>query len=162
MKEIKGYESLYSVTPDGKVWSHDKLVQNKNGFSRKQAGRWLRPDTLKRGVQQFTLVKDGVQVKHKGHRLVADAYLDNPDNLPQVNHKDENPSNNCVSNLEWCDGQYNTEYSCSKHYKFINPEGKLIKLFNLSKFARELGVNRSGLSKLANGMLDEYKGWRAA
>lgn len=66
------------------------------------------------GYYKVNLYKDG---KAKGffiHRLVANAFIDNPNNLPQVNHKDENKQNNNINNLEWCDNRYNTRYSQSK------------------------------------------------
>jgi hypothetical protein len=59
---------------------------------------------------QVSLTKNKIAKKHKVHRLVAIAFIDNPDNLPQVNHKDENKTNNSVENLEWCDAKYNINY----------------------------------------------------
>ena len=97
MKDIKGYEGLYAITSCGKVWSH----RNKKFLkSCKQSTEYL----------AVTLCKDGTQKSYKIHRLVAEAYLPNPNNLPQVNHKDENKTHNYINNLEWCDSTYNVNY----------------------------------------------------
>ena len=58
----------------------------------------------------ITLSKNGIHKNFTVHRLVAEAFIPNPDNLPEVNHKDENKLNNEVSNLEWCDKKYNMNY----------------------------------------------------
>lgn len=93
---IKDYEGLYEVSNEGKVFS---LVSNKE----------LKPNIVN-GYCQVGLHKNGVQINKLVHRLVAEAFLENPNNLPQINHKDENRLNNCVNNLEWCDSKYNNNY----------------------------------------------------
>lgn len=97
MKDIKGYEGLYAITEDGKVWSY----RNK---------RFIKPFLRKNGYLQVILVKDGVKKNHKVHRLVAETYISNPNNYPEVNHKDENRVNNNIDNLEWCPHDYNCNY----------------------------------------------------
>ena len=101
MLDIKGYESLYAITSCGKVYSY-------------RAKRFLKPGKDKYGYLQVNLCKDGKQKTYRIHRLVAEAYLPNPDNLPQVNHIDENKSNNALPNLEWCTAAYNINYSQAK------------------------------------------------
>lgn len=96
MKDIKNYEGLYAVTEDGKVWSY------KNS-------RWLSP-LNNRGYLRVQLCKEGKVTSYSIHRLVAAAYLPNPEGLPQVNHKDEDKTNNSVANLEWCSAEYNNSY----------------------------------------------------
>ena len=84
----------------------------------------------------------GVDLKGKWysvHRLVAKAFISNPDNHPQVNHKDENKSNNQVGNLEWCSNQYNSEYSSAKTFKFLSPTGEVVVITNLASWCRERG-----------------------
>ena len=97
MKDIKNYEGLYAITEDGQVWSY-----------RKQ--RFMKLSAEKHGYLMANFWKDGTFKRFLVHRLVADAYIPNPDNLPQVNHKDENRHNNSVSNLEWCTAKYNCTY----------------------------------------------------
>ena len=97
MKDIVGYEGLYAITEDGQVWSYRRQI-------------FLKLKTQTCGYTQTTLHKDGVRKQFLVHRLVALAFLPNPNNLPEVNHKDENKKNNHVSNLEWCDRNYNMSY----------------------------------------------------
>ena len=96
-KEIPGYEGLYEVSNMGNVRNVRRntllrLTKTNNGYIR------------------VGLSKNGIQTGFKVHRLVAQACLPNPDNLPQVNHKDEDKTNNNVDNLEWCDQAYNNLY----------------------------------------------------
>lgn len=96
-REIKGFEGLYEVSNYGNVRS---LKRNKI----------LKQINIKGGYKRVSLYKYGEQYFKAIHRLVAEAFIPNPDNLPCVNHKDENPSNNNVKNLEWCDYKYNINY----------------------------------------------------
>lgn len=102
-KEIEGYEGLYQVSTEGQVRS---LNYNHTGKT-----KILQQDTNKKGYKRVRLCKKGEKTKpYSVHRLVALTFLDNPNNLPQVNHKDENPANNAVWNLEWCTPAYNMNY----------------------------------------------------
>lgn len=109
-KDVKGYEGLYQVSDMGNV----KRVQHED-YNCRQGYRIFKERLLKqeinfRGYMKVTLSKNNI---HKGlfvHRLVAEAFILNPNNYPQVNHKDENKANNCVDNLEWCDNKYNNNY----------------------------------------------------
>lgn len=92
-----GYEGLYLISCDGQVKS---LISNK----------LLKPNRMNTGYLSVELFKDGKSKRLLIHRLVAQAFIANPDNLPQVNHIDEVKSNNCVSNLEWCTAKYNMNY----------------------------------------------------
>ena len=97
MKDIKGYEGLYAVTSCGRVWSYRR-------------NKFLVHATIKSGYNYVNLYKDGKKKFCRVHRLVAEAYLPNPDNLPQVNHKNEVKTDNYVNNLEFCTASYNQHY----------------------------------------------------
>ena len=96
---IKGYEGQYEVSDKGRVRS---LKFGKE--------RILKPVSDKDGYLQVGLWKNGENKMCKVHRLVAQAFIPNPQNLPEVNHKDEDKTNNFVHNLEWCDRKYNNNY----------------------------------------------------
>lgn len=97
-KPVVGYEGLYIVSSIGHVKS---LFRYK---------RILKYNINKRGYASVELFKNGESKRLLVHRLVAQAFIPNPDNLPQINHLDENPLNNAVSNLEWCTAKYNDNY----------------------------------------------------
>lgn len=110
-KSIKGFEGLYEISNIGNVRSVDRLVNNKSGKSLKK-GRQLKPH-ISNGYYGVILSKDNKTVKKNIHRLVAEAFIPNPNNLPQINHKDEDKLNNIYTNLEWCDCKYNINYGSS-------------------------------------------------
>ena len=90
----------------------------------KRTGKPLVHEVVKGGYLRVNVTDEKGRPKHMlVHRLVAFAFLDNPHNLPFVNHKDENKSNNCANNLEWCDRKYNNNYgtrnqrTAKKHMK---------------------------------------------
>ena len=98
MKDIKGYEGLYGVTSCGKVWSYRK-------------NKFLKPYNHNSGYLSVDLRDaNGIRKTCLLHRVVADTYLTNIYNLPQVNHKDENRFNNCLNNLEFSTSIYNNNY----------------------------------------------------
>ena len=94
MKDIKGYEGHYAVTSCGKVWSY-------------KTKRFLKPKIGAGGYLVVSLCKNNIKESRLVHRLVAETYIDNPNNMPQVSHIDENNTHNWVSNLEWADAKIN-------------------------------------------------------
>ena len=113
-RPIVGYEGLYEVSNTGQVKSFDRYVKYSNGRIHLHKGKVLSPIKDRDGYLQVNLCYSGRINSIKVHRLVAQAFIPNPDNLPQVNHKDENKTNNCVENLEWCDSKYNNNYGTRK------------------------------------------------
>lgn len=98
-KDIEGYEGLYQVSNEGRVksfWSgKEKILKQHNCKGYLEVGLYKKEDK-----QKYKLI----------HRLVAETFIPNPNNLPQINHKDENKTNNSVDNLEWCSRSYNINY----------------------------------------------------
>lgn len=109
-KWIPGWEGYYMVSTHGRVKSVDKWI-NCNGGKRFIKGRIRKQLIDKDGYKTVMLYKGSKSKSFRVHRLVALAFIPNPNNYPIVNHKDENPGNNFFKNLEWCTVAYNTAYS---------------------------------------------------
>lgn len=103
-KEIEGFGRNYSVSTEGRVRSNG-LLKGKNSKV-----RILKTEMSKKGYLRVGLTKDGKQKKYLVHRLVAIAFLDNPNNLPDVNHKNECKTDNRLINLEWMSRRDNMNY----------------------------------------------------
>ena len=111
---VRGYEGYYSVDNLGNVYSEDRIITViVNGKEQKKhvKGKQMIPQIGTTGYKNVMLSKDGGYKMTRVHRLVAEAFIPNPDNLPIINHKDENKLNNNVDNLEWCDFSYNVRYN---------------------------------------------------
>ena len=114
-RPVKDYEGRYEISNLGRVRSLDHKVfceKTQTWKSRIQRGRVLKPASngSKQGYLIVNLRRFNRSKMRYVHRLVADAFLDNPNNYPVINHKDENPKNNRVDNLEWCTQKYNVNY----------------------------------------------------
>ena len=149
-KDIKGFEGLYQISDKGEVKS---LIRNK--------------------ILKLTQDKDGYLTvglkgkKFKVHRLVAEAFIDNPNNYPCVNHKDENKKNNSVDNLEWCSIKYNINYG----NKIKNTAQKISRrvicletniIFNSCREAEEkMNLNKNTVSRVCreNSKYNSVKGY---
>lgn len=108
-KPILGYEGYYEACNKGYIRSVDRLVKCKNGV-RTNPATILKPSLGQWGYEQVTLRKEGNKKTVRVHRIIAQTFIPNPDNLPQVNHIDGNKTNNCVDNLEWCDASHNMKH----------------------------------------------------
>lgn len=156
-KDIEGYEGYYQISNLGRVKSLNRICKHPSGVTRRVNERIMKFDINKLGYLRVHLAKDGTDKKISVHRLVAQAFIPNPDNYPIVNHKDENPSNNNIKNLEWCDIKYNNTYGnkIKKLYKEIiqlNKEGKIIKYYpNTVQASKETGIVRCTITNCLNG-----------
>lgn len=110
-KDVKGYEGLYQVSSLGRVKAMAKQSVDTLGRKYIREERILSPrESAQTGYPQLNLSKNGEVKTFPVHRLVAEAFLPNPNNLPCINHKDESRNNNRVENLEWCTYRYNNIY----------------------------------------------------
>ena len=109
-RDIPQYEGMYQVSSKGRVRSLDRTLLTANG-EHKMKGRVLSPNVNNSGYYYVTLSKDRRHWCAKVHRLVATAFIPNPDNLPEVNHRDGNKLNCCIENLEWCNHSDNHKHS---------------------------------------------------
>lgn len=105
-KPVVGYEGLYEVSNMGRIRSLDRI----DSLGRKIVGKIKNQRNDLDGYKHVDLFKNGKAKTAKVHREVAMAFIPNPENLPQINHKDEDKANNRVDNLEWCTPGYNNNY----------------------------------------------------
>lgn len=175
-KQIDNFEN-YIIFDDGKIFS-----KNRNKF--------MKFSKSKRGDCKVILHSNGIPKAFAVHRLVAQAFIPNPNNLPQVNHKDENPSNNNVNNLEWCDAKYNINYGtcierrsksrigsklsqntinkiieskkqfAKKVYQYTL-ENELVSVFDsIRQASKNTGTPRDGISRCCNGLFASSYGYK--
>lgn len=113
-KDIKGYEGIYQISNLGNVKNLKPRYKNINPTG------LLKPVKMSTGYLNVSLInKNKNRKEHRVHRLVAEAFIKNPYNKPQVNHIDNNRSNNIVTNLEWT--------TCSENLKHAGKQGRLTK-----------------------------------
>lgn len=173
-KDIVGYEGRYQVSNLGMVRSLDAYVKHSSGGNRFRKGRVLKQTNDKGNYKIVGLHKNGVK-KCKVHRLVAQAFIPNPNNYPMINHKDENPSNNRVDNLEYCDCKYNNNYG--RHIERIikkninNPlkskpvlqytkDGEFIKEYpSIAEAERQTGIPNQSISHCCCGRYKTIYGY---
>lgn len=129
-KDIPEYEGLYQASNLGRVKGLRRDVPTCYGKNKTVSERICKPTLHNNGYVSVLLSKDGVKKMISVHRLVAEAFLPNPDNLPQVNHKDENKQNNAVVNLEWCTASHNINYG-TRNQKVANKRSRKVKCYSL-------------------------------
>lgn len=144
-KDIKGYEGRYQVSNYGRVWS---IISQ----------RYLKFRYDKDGYLLVTLyAKNGKAITEKVHRLVALTFISNPFGFPQVNHKDEDKTNNFISNLEWVSPKYNVNYG-TRNDRASKAMMKPVYCVELKKFyksqteaAQELNLKQANISAVCRG-----------
>ena len=147
MKEIPDFPN-YFITENGEVWSAKRNI-------------FLTPHN-DRGYLTVNLSNNVIRQIKKIHRLVAEAFIPNPNNLPQINHKDEDKTNNCVNNLEWCDQAYNNSYghrtkSFSQKIKCVETQ----KIYSsIREASRQTGISYSSISMASRGLRHTAGGYR--
>ena len=153
-RDIRGYEGLYQISNLGRVKNlcSDKVLKitiNRNGYC------------------MVGLRKNSKTKLYQLHRLVAEAFIPNPDNLPQVNHKDENKQNPYADNLEWCTAKYNSTYGTgakrSAEAKCIpivqkDLDGNVIKIWESATHAKRAGFSQGDIWLCIRGKRLTHKG----
>ena len=154
-KDVPGYEGLYKVSNFGRVKSMPR-----GGFK----GGFLGNEDNE-GYIKVTLSKDGKIKNFSVHRLVASLFLEKEPGKDFVNHKDENPSNNNVDNLEWCTSKENANYG-SRNYKLSLKNGKTVECvetgcrFRSANFAAKvLGLSASHITSCCRGVRQTTGGY---
>lgn len=170
-KPIKNFDN-YLISNYGNVKSLSRTIKAPRGRTRVIPERILKPGKIHHGYCVVVLSNSQHTSTMRVHRLVAEAFLPNPNNFPMVNHKDENTSNNCVDNLEWCTAKYNTNYgtgiyrrskSKSKPIIQLGIDNSIIKNWASAKEAAiELGLQPGNISRCCKGTRKQAYGfiWR--
>lgn len=172
-KPIKDYENLYEVSNLGRIKSLEKFV-NKGKCHRGWKEHYAKQAVDGCGYLRTNLSKNGKPKTVKVHRMVAETFIPNPNNLPQVNHKDGNKQNNCVDNLEWCTNSENIKHAYQMGLKRAdasnNPAHKLSiedveyirknykrrdKEFSTIALAKKYNVHRRTIGRIVN-----MKSWK--
>jgi len=171
-KEISGYEGCYEVSNYGNVRSIPHKVNTKGGKQRNSPGCMMKQKTTRNGYKQIGLSQNGKNKWIGVHRLVAEAFVPNPEGLPQVNHKDEKKTNNYADNLEWVTASDNCKYGHRNDTmieqtsrKVERLMGNVIVTYNSIRSAAEMtGVSASHICQCCKGERKTAGGtqWRYA
>lgn len=164
-KDIKGFEGRYQVSSYGRV----KSIGHTDSLGRHWKTVFLKPSKHTSGYLHVNLIdKYGKRLSILLHRLVAINFIPNPNNYPQINHKDENPANNHVDNLEWCTAQYNVNYgrhtermvlSQSRKVVQLGYNGNIVKIWDSISEADRCGYSQGCISCCCTGKYNQYKGY---
>ena len=193
-KNIPNYEGLYQISDCGRIKTLEKLVKSglKNNSFVKRKERIIKNQINKLGYHHVTLYKNGIGQNFNVHKLVAESFIDKntfkymPNenknsidlNKLVINHKDENPSNNHVENLEWCTQAYNINYghrnekvakNMVEHNRYATPviqytlDGYIIKKWrSLKEIEKTIGYSRNSIALCCKGKYKKSHGyiWR--
>ena len=145
--DVVDYEGYYKVSNKGNVYS----VERKDSRGNKCGGKTLQPAYSGTGYLIVDLYKNGIGKNKLVHRLVAEAFIPNPESLPQVNHIDEVKDNNNVENLEWCTSEYNNNHGTrnervSKKIRAVNIKTGEVLTFSSANEAMRKGYSQTSLA----------------
>lgn len=151
--QIRGYENEYEVSNLGNIRSKDTVHRHgRTASTQIHKGVIIKQRKDSRCLYNIVnLHKDGTTKTFLVHRLVAEAWVKNPNNYDCINHKDENKNNNRADNLEWCTHRYNSEYSFAIPVIAIDETGAEIRFVSINDAARSLGVNCGCIVKNLKG-----------
>lgn len=168
-KDIVNYEGFYQVSNLGRVRSLDRY-DNRGIFHKSQI---IKPKEHPRGYYGISLWKEGKQSQFLVHRLVAQAFIPNENDMPDINHRNENKTDNRADNLEWCDKEYNNNYGQhhEKHNSAIgwymrsviqlSSDGETIATYpSVSEAARSIGVSAKAIRLCISGKNKKCGGYR--
>lgn len=161
--DIEEYSGLYQISNLGRVKS---LNYNHTGKE-----KILKSNKRADGYLQVDLHNQGNKKTHRVHRLVAMAFIENPNNYEEINHRDEDKANNCVSNLEWCDRKHNCNFGTRNERSATNrinhpKRSKQVLCVETGKIypstkevQRHLGFSQGNISSACNGRLKQAYGY---
>lgn len=164
-KDISGFEGVYKVSNKGNIKSLSRI----DARGRLLKNKLLKLGKSKGGYYQVVLC-NGFKKKYKVHRLVAMAFIPNPNNLPQINHKNEVKTDNRVENLEWCTPQYNVNYgngiakmreARKRPVYQINKEEIIVGIYATAyEASQKTGIDNSSICKCVKGLRESAGGFK--
>ena len=171
-KDIEGYEGIYQVSNYGNIRRVDSIVKYDNEKEVHYNSKLLKPIKQGNGYYYINLNYKGIGKTFRVHRLVAKAFIQNPDNLPIINHKNEDKADNRVENLEWCTYKYNSNYgtlprkrdeiskNISKTVLQLTPNGSIVKKWDSTMECGRNGYSQSHIVQCCNGKRKTHKGFK--
>lgn len=164
-KPVPGYEGYYEVSSLGRIRSIDRCTKNRWGSETFHRSQVMKCRIFKNGYAHVKLTKDGKRYEPSVHRLVAIAFIPNPNELPQVNHIDGDKANNTVQNLEWCTGSENQLHSrrvlnrvCGLPRKAVMCLETGITYESSHHAARAMKLNPGGIYRVCEGVISHTGG----
>ena len=168
-KALPGVQGV-EVSTLGRVRTLDRMVSGKGKGTRIAKGRVLKQSYSSSGYLQVGVSINGKRVTKLVHRLIAQAFIPNPEELPQINHKDSDPTNNNVSNLEWCTASYNRRYQEKFGISSAEARGHPLFAINLSTLevthfqsqreaGQALGASKGSINMVIKGSRNQVGGF---
>ena len=154
----------------GEVRMRDRVVTRSDGKKQFVKGHILKQEDNGHGYMQVKFSVNNKTIHLYVHRIVATCFILNPNNYPEVNHKDNNPKNNAISNLEWCTKQYNNDYKKNFGTSPVKVSGRSVIAVNLETLevfwfesqreaGRQLGFDNSNINMVVKGHYKKTHGW---
>lgn len=170
-KDIEGYTGLYQVSNLGRIKSLPRTIASGIYYSNiRTTDEIIKSTTVSNaGYELVALYKGNKEKRFTVHRLVAEAFIPNPHNLPQVNHKDENKLNNNCGNLEWCTRKYNANYGTSRQRLSdirkipviqLDENDTVVCRYEFVTEVRKNNFDPSGVIQCCKGRRENYRGFR--
>lgn len=173
-RPVKNYEGLYEVSNFGRVRSCDRMIFKSNGVVQNRNSKIRKQVPTRTGYLQVNLSKNNIQKMVTVHKLVAQAFLPNPKGYSEINHKNEDKSDNRSINLEWCSRAYNNSYgtrisrivaknkngALSKPIFQVTFSGKIVNFWPSAKEAGRHGFDFSKVAMCARGERSQHKGFK--
>lgn len=175
-KDIPEFEDSYQVSNFGGFRSKDRYAKVCGGGMRLVRGRVLKPQRCVNGYMEISCNREQQRRVFLLHRIVARLFVTNPNNYPEVNHKDEDIANCRADNLEWCTSKYNANYGTrTQRCLENNPQKRAVNQYTkdgefirrwgmIEEAARHVGVDGSAITRVCRGRQRTSKGfvWRYA
>ena len=164
-KDIEEFNGVYQISNLGRLKSKERIVNHPKGKCLLKE-KYLSEVKNKKGYIEFQITYDSRHYSRKAHRLVAIAFIPNPENKPQVNHIDGDKTNNSVENLEWCTNSENQIHAIKTGLKRtmkilqFDLNGNFIKDWKSASEAEKItGINYRHILEVCNGKKKTYKGF---